>query len=63
MSGRLEDLENRLPAIDTGVAVVMVMVSGLYALIAPGVWRPVRIACKTGALVQERGHSSRRPAG
>jgi hypothetical protein len=42
--------DNRIAAIDTRLAVLMVMVGGLYVIGAPAVWLIVRVAFKVGAL-------------
>ena len=42
--------DSRLASIETRLAVVMVMVAGLYALGAPAAWMLLRIAAKVGAL-------------
>jgi hypothetical protein len=42
--------DNRIAAIDTRLAVLMVMVGGLYVIGAPAVWLIVRVASKVGAL-------------
>lgn len=42
--------DSRLAAIDTRLAVLVVMVGGLYALIIPGLWLLPRVAYKSGAL-------------
>ena len=41
--------DNRLAALDTRIAVLMVMVGGLYALALPTVYLLVRISLRTGA--------------
>jgi hypothetical protein len=46
----LAGYENRLSTIETKVTVLMVMVGGLYALCAPGLWLLLRVAAKVGAL-------------
>ena len=40
----------RLTGIETRLAVLMVMVAGLYAVLLPGAWMLLRVAQKTGAL-------------
>lgn len=42
--------DSRLAAIDTRLAVLVVMVGGLYALIIPGLWLLLPVAYKSGAL-------------
>ena len=39
----------RLHGIETRLAVLMLMVGGLYALVAPAVWLLLRIGAKVGA--------------
>ncbi len=48
-SEKVAAYDNRLVALDTRVAVLMVMVGGVYALIVPAVYLLVRIGLKTGA--------------
>ena len=42
--------ENRLASVETRLAVLLVMVTGLYAIALPGAWLLLRIASKLGAL-------------
>ena len=42
--------ENRLAGIETRLAVIMVMVGGLYAIAAPAIWLLIRVAAKVGAV-------------
>jgi hypothetical protein len=42
--------DNRLSSVETRLAVLMVMVAGLYAIGAPAIWLLIRIAVKTGAV-------------
>ena len=46
----LAGFENRFAAIETRLAVLMVMVAGLYAVLLPGAWMLRRVAQRTGAL-------------
>ena len=46
----LAGYDSRLATIDTKLAVLMVMVGGLYALAIPGGWLLLRMASKLGAL-------------
>jgi hypothetical protein len=42
--------EGRFSAIETRLAVLMVMVASLYALLLPGTWLLLRVAQEAGAL-------------
>ena len=42
--------DNRLASLDTRLALLTLMVGGLYALILPAFWLLLRVAYKTGAL-------------
>ena len=42
--------EHKLAGIETRLAVLVVMVSGVYAIILPAAWLLVRVAYKIGAL-------------
>ena len=46
----LAGYDRRLATLDTKLAVLMVMVGGLYALAIPGGWLLLRMASKLGAL-------------
>jgi hypothetical protein len=46
----LASYDNRLAGIETRLAVLMVMVGGIYALIAPALWLLLKIGAKVGAL-------------
>jgi hypothetical protein len=42
--------DNRLASIETRLAVLMVMVGGLYALCGSAIWLLIRVAAKVGAI-------------
>ena len=42
--------ETRLSSLETRLAVLMVMVGGLYAIALPAAWLLIRIALKIGAM-------------
>lgn len=46
----LASYENRLSSVESRLAVLMVMVGGLYAMFTPVIWLLVRVAAKVGAL-------------
>jgi len=46
----LAGYDSRLASIETRLAVLMVMVAGLYAIAAPSIWLLIRVAAKVGAL-------------
>lgn len=46
----LAGYDNRLSSIETRLAVLMVMVGGLYALLGPVLWLLIRISAKTGGM-------------
>jgi hypothetical protein len=49
-SEELAGYDNRLAGLETRIAVLMVMVGGLYALLAPALWLLIRISAKTGGI-------------
>lgn len=49
-SVEVAEFKERLNAIETRLAVLMVMVGGLYAVAAPAIWLLARVAFKVGAL-------------
>lgn len=46
----LAGYENRLAGVELRLAVLMVMVGGLYAMFGPVLWLLLRVAAKVGAL-------------
>ena len=49
-TGVLAGFEGRFSAIETRLAVLMMMMVGLYTVLLPGSWLLLRMAQKTGAL-------------
>lgn len=49
-SEELAGYDSRLSGIETRMAVLMVMIGGLYAIGAPAIWLLIRVAAKIGAI-------------
>lgn len=46
----LASYQNRFHDIETRLAILMLLVGGLYAVAAPAIWLLIRVAFKVGAL-------------